>query len=353
MSWLKENYEKAALGGAAVIALGAGALILTSSAGEGKEEKNPTPVNEFDVPEQPDLAVYVKALDKTGVINTQKHLETEVNSFIAYPIYGVKDTPGLVELNPDTLFHGIPLKWWKKYEMNDYQFSGAAEKDNDEDGFTNEEEYAGGKEEGTSPIDPKSHPDLLKKLKLVDSKKTTYRIQWSFVDADRANMTFTLGRRTSYDICKVGNTFPTKEQPEAFLNRFKVKSKGKGINPATKSEEEYFEIEDTKKDIPALKLWRSDGPTNFLDWTAKLQLDTPNGGDPFEVSEGGDFSLPYKEGGKGYKFKLDPKRSTKLKKIERLDIDNGEEVVPLGLAPPKQMDKLSEPDEGAENGNIF
>lgn len=359
MSWLKENYEKAALGGAAVIALGVGALILTGSAGEVKEEQNPTRVSSFDVPEQAELGVYVSALEKTGTVEQPQHLETDVYSFIAYPIYGVKGTPGLVPLDPDTLFHEIPLKWWKGYGMDDYQFSGAADKDNDDDGFTNKEEFAN----ETNPVDAKSHPDLIEKLKLVNSKKTQYRIQWSFVDAERANMTFTLGRRTTYDICRVGDTFPTKDQPKEFLNRFKVKAKGKGPNPATNSEEEFFEIEDTKKDIPSYKLWRSDGPTNFLDWTVQLQLDTPNGGKAFEVSEGGVFSLPYKEGGKGYKFKLDPNRDPKLKKIERLEIEGKNGVVPLGLAPPEPVQEqpssnslegsTDAPSSELEAGDIF
>ncbi len=328
MSWLKENYEKAALGGAAVIALGVGSLILTSDAGEVKDEQNPTRVNTFEVPEKSILDENVTALDKTGVVQFQQHLETDVNSFIAYPIYGVKGTAGLVELDPDTLFEGIKLSWWKSFEMDDYQFDGAAMKDNDSDGFTNKEEH----DAETSPVDAKNHPDLIKKLQLVDSKKTQYRIQWSRVDDNRANMTFTL-KRTSFDICGVGDTFPTNGQPKEFLNRFKLKSKGKGPNPTTNSEEEFYEIEDTKKPGVIHKMWRSDGPRRFLDWTAQFKLNTPDGGEAFEVPEGGEFSLPYKEGGKGYKFKLDNKRDTKQKKIERLDIEGADGVVPLGLAP--------------------
>jgi len=333
MSWIKENYEKAALGGAAVIALGVGALILTGSAGEVKEEQNPARVNTFDVPEQVPLDGYVKALDKTGEESYAQHLESNVYSFIAFPVYGVKGTPGIDELGPERLFHGIPLKWWKEHNLKGYQFSGGGEKDTDEDGFNQKEEY----EAKTDPTKLSSRPDLLKKLQLLDSTKKRYRIQWSRVDDDRANMTFTL-RKTTYDICRVGDTFPASGQPEEFLNRFKVKSKGMGPNPTTNSEEEFYEIEDTQKDIPPYKMWRSDGPRKFIDWIAKFKLNTPDGGEAFIVPEGGEFSLPYKKGAKGYKFELDQKRDPKQDKIQNLNIKGANGVVPLGLAPKEEKE---------------
>ena len=331
MSWLKENYDKAALGGAAIIALGAGALILSSDAGEVTEGQNPIRVNTFDVPEQKELDINVKALDKTGAVTGQKHLESDLYSFIAFPIYGVKGSDDIGELSPDRPFHGIPLKWWKEHKLDDYKFEGGGEEDNDKDGFTNKEEFEG----KTNPNELSSRPELTKKLQLLDSKKTSYRMQWSRVDDNRANFTFTL-RRTSFDILGVGGTFPTKGQPEDFLNRFKVKSKGTGKNPTTSSQEEYYEIEDTQKSGLTHTMWRSDGPRRFLDWATKLKLDTPDGGDAFVVPEGGEFSLPFKKGGKGYTFKFDPKRDSSLKNLNNIEIVGPNGVVPLGLAPPPE-----------------
>lgn len=329
MSWLKENYEKAALGGAAVIALSVGALIFTGNAGEVTDEKNPKKVNTFDVPEKVSLAGYSDALGKTGTVNIAKHLGEDLYSFIAYPVYGVKGVEGLEELGPEKELNGAPLKWWKKHGMDDWQFSGADTKDNDNDGFNNIEEFVA----KTSPVDDKSHPDLITKLEFVSSKKTPFRMQWSTVDENRANMTFT-HRRTSFDICAVGDTFPKGGQTEQFLNRFKVKAKGEGKNPTTGIQEGFYEIEDTKKAGMVYKMWRSDGPKKFQDWSVTLKLNTPNGGANFVVTEGGEFSLPFKEGGKGYTFVLDAKRDPKQAKLTNLNIKTSTGVVPLGIAAP-------------------
>ena len=173
-------------------------------------------------------------------------------------------------------------------------------------------------------------------------------MQWSKVDKNRASMSFTLKRINTSDICGVGDTFPKSRHPKEFLNRFKVKAKGRGENPTMKTEEEYYDIEDTKKAGVVLRMWRSDGPKRFHDWSVKFKLNTPNGGAAFVVPEGGEFSLPNKEGGKGYKIKLDPNRDPNLRKLKNIDIEGANGVVPLGLAPPAEPEPIedSPPEDG-------
>ncbi len=316
MSWLKENYEKVALGGAAVIALGIGALIITGDAGKVEPEKNPTKENTYVLPGRVDLANYSKALTQKSSAVFPQHLGADLNTFIAFPLYGVKGTDGLTELKEDTLFHGIKLSWWKKHGLEDYRFSGGGENDTDKDGFSHIEEHQG----NTSPVDPKSHPDLIAKLKFTDFKPSRYRIQWTSIDENRVNMTFSVGRKSSSDFTKLGETFPTKQQDKKYLDRFKFVKRGREMNPTTNFVDEFVEVEDLLKKA-VTKVFRSDGAKKFTDWQVTLNLPTPTGGKKFTVPEGGEFSLPYKAGGKGYKFKIEDKRDPKLKKLKSVDIE--------------------------------
>jgi len=329
MSWLKENYDKAALGGAAVITLAVVALIFTGGSGEVSKVKKAKRDNTFEIKAKANLVEIEEVLGSHSTPEYLEHSSTDVYSFIAYPVYGIRDKVGVHELDPETVIQGAPLKWWREHDINDFKFEGADKKDSDEDGFSNIEEFIA----GTNPRVSNSHPNLVEKLTFIGARPTSYRMEWSKVDDERASMNFR-SRRGTQDICKVGDTFPTKGQPEQFLNRFKVKSLGEGVNPTNNVKDTFYEIEDTKKIGVVYKIWRSDGPLKSKDWTAEFRLDTPGGGESFEVNEGGEFSLPFTDGGAGYSFVFDPKRESKAQ-LEKLEIKFGNEVKVLGLSKPE------------------
>jgi len=332
MSWLKENYDKAALGGAAVITLAVVALIFTGNSGESDELKDPKRSNAFTVKAQEGLAELEGVFAKNSQAEYAEHLGVKVHSFIAYPTFRIRDKAGIHELGPDYVIQGAPLKWWKEYGIDDYQLEGAADKDHDKDGFSNSEEFVA----GTNPTDLSEHPNLVEKLIFVSASPVNYTIAWAKVDNDRASMSFRT-RRGTQDICRVGDTFPAKGHPAQFLNRFKVTSKGDGVNPDGR-QDTYYEIEDTRKQGTSYKLWRSADPFKSKDWTAEFRIETPDGGESFKVNEGGEFSLPFVEGGKGYTFMFDEKRAV-AKTLENLEIRYGNETKVLGLAAPADKDE--------------
>jgi len=282
MSWLKENYDKAALGGAAVITLSVVALIFTGNSGEATKINDPRPINAFEVEAKTNLVELEEAMANNAEPVYMQRASQDVYSFIAYPTFRIRDKVGIQELDPETVIQGAPLEWWKKYSLDDYQFEGADKKDNDNDGFTNYEEFT----VGTNPVDATSRPNLIEKLKFLSAAPISYRIEWTKIEEGRASMNFrsSLTTRGSQDISRVGDTFPTKGQPEQFLNRFKVKNTGEGINPDNR-QDTFYEIEDTKKQVV---------------------------------------------GGKGYTFMFDEKRDPNAK-LEKLEIQFENKTKVLGL----------------------
>lgn len=68
---------------------------------------------------------------------------------------------------------GIPDVWKKKYGFDIFD-PNVANADPDGDGFTNLEEYRA----GTDPLDPKSHPDIASKLRVLDMKQHPFRLRF-------------------------------------------------------------------------------------------------------------------------------------------------------------------------------
>ncbi len=317
MSWLSENYEKAALGGAVIIALAVGAAIF--SGGDDKEvtANNPSQKSTIELPQEKLLAELNAKADQKLAWHQVDHLGVPLNSFVGVPVFSIKGQEMVKEIDADTQFDGIPLKWWRKYGLEDYKYADAGARDADGEGFTNQEEYAA----QTDPTDPKSHPDFINKLKFVDSNVSKFRLQWTVFDADRGSFTFKLlGRAnrnlpSSVDVAKVGDFFPKESKRKEYIKRFKVVKKGKGMNPKLNIEDEYFDVLDTKKGL-TYRLWYSGGAVAFSDWNATFKL---NNDPAFTVEEGAEFSLPFEKGKKGYKFLLKP-HDPKLRKLPKVEI---------------------------------
>jgi len=89
------------------------------------------------------------------------------------PFCGSKQPEVADPLRESTLHDGIPDVWKKKYGF-DVLDSNVANTDSDNDGFTNLEEYRA----GTNPLDPKDHPDIASKLRVMDVKRHPFRLRF-------------------------------------------------------------------------------------------------------------------------------------------------------------------------------
>ncbi len=329
MSWIAENYEKVVLGASVVVALGIGAAVLTEENKGGEEIRNPVEVNEYVVAQAESLTSLKEAIESPQDWGFTPHNEYDLTVFVAFPLYGIKGKSGIHELHPNITFDGIPLEWWKENKLDDYQYANAGDKDADDDGFTNKEEFFA----ETSPIYANRHPDFIMKLKFVKALKSgSFRIQWSRLDDKRSSFTFKAGRApSSLDFAGVGDTFPKEPRNKAHKNRFKILEKGRGINPTTNREENFYLLKDLKPIKAGLqyKLWYSDRFI-YYEWSGMFKLNTPNGGESFIVEEGAEFSLPFREGGKGYKFLLREKHGEEFGEPNiEMTVDRVKKVVPL------------------------
>ena len=112
MSWLSENYEKAALGVAAIAVVAVGYSVV--SGGEKiPEPKVVKPKNITDIQEVENLMEANKKLNGKYVFSGKKDKGNEVTSFVAYPLFSIKGQPEITPLSDDYPIHkDMPIKWW-------------------------------------------------------------------------------------------------------------------------------------------------------------------------------------------------------------------------------------------------
>lgn len=301
MSWLSENYEKAALGVAAVAAIAVGYSIF--SGGENVPEPNAAIPNNTVEIEQKQVLTEAEAKLATKYGFTPKGSNgNEVQSFVSFPLYSIKGKKEITPLNDEYEIHpGMALKWWKQYSLEDYKLEDGPELDADKDGFTNREEFDG----KTDPTDAKSHPNLMAKLKSTGAKADNYEMNWTKLDAEKGNFTFRARGGRFYRTLKAGGKFPENfRRNPSFNGRFELLEKGQ--DPDIGGERgEYYLLKDNGKDQNnQFKLYYSQ-KRESKDWTGSFSLDIPGMETPFSIPEGGSFSLPYdpEAAKKPYKFK--------------------------------------------------
>lgn len=174
MSWISENYEKTALAGAAVIAIGLSYFGWQNlSAVEEDFSSRPRGGgNEVATIKDSDRVTTAKSsfeIDRSWIQG-----ETEgrpVDLFIGVPLFVNKnnlnqpvDLPRSADVHPP-----IPNQWWIEHRI-DPGFGDSPQRDEDEDGFSNLEEFNA----KTDPTDKRSYPSLIHKLKYV----TEESLQW-------------------------------------------------------------------------------------------------------------------------------------------------------------------------------
>ena len=306
MSWLSENYEKAALGVAAIAVVAVGYFVVSG----GEKTSEPTvvkPKNITDIPEMENLMKANKKLNSEYAFVSKKDKGNEITSFVAYPLFSIKGQPEITPLSDDYPIHkDMPIKWWNKYNLNDYTQENGPELDPDKDGFTNREE----KDAGTNPTLAEDRPNYLTKLQCDEITSSKYEISWTQAGPGQGNFLFKYnGFNYRYNNLAIGAKFPDGKfkRNKNFVNRFEITAKGQ--DPAKPGElGQFFEINDIIKNakFKAYYKARDKDKVKFNDWKAKMSVDINVAGvnKQFSLSEGDKFNLPYDLNDKNKPFKF-------------------------------------------------
>lgn len=158
--WLKENYEKAILIVATVVAVGVAAWLIMGGLkfGDNFASVSPRPSDQMPETGIEDLSTATKALNDS-VQWQGEHL------FVSSPV--LEQDGDLVSVGSGAVHDPITDDWVKKYDLPMTE-SDLRDQDPDGDNFTNLEEFVG----QTDPTDPEAHPAFITKLclsSMVDS----------------------------------------------------------------------------------------------------------------------------------------------------------------------------------------
>jgi hypothetical protein len=322
MSWFSDNYEKVALAGTVVVAV---VLGYSGLQGLNAFEKDFSSVPKGSGPNDP----AVKDGDKVAMAISSLEISRKwdqsddssgrvVDLFTGVPLFVNKNNPKQpVDLPKSADVHPpIPNQWWIDYRI-DPGYGDSPQRDEDEDGFTNLEEFLA----KTDPTDNRSHPNLIQKLVYVSDES----IEWvlrpgGYPTAEEPGMTFEYFDLTNNKTNRVGAGNPVPVNG-AFFATDPAKGRFKYLGFETKNERNdriqadvevvIAKIEDLKPnkkgtiyEIPA-NFRRSDARQLHLkhDRTAVLVLEAlGKNGQEFRVEELMEFALP--EDAEEKRFKL-------------------------------------------------
>jgi len=189
MSWFSKNYEKTALGGAAVVALGLGVLgfskyrsvaetFASSLQGGGN---NNTAVLDANLDKAKKSMGHVRAWEQG------KAGKRPVDLFTGIPLFIHREglDKAIDLLTAPAVHSPIPNTWWLDNRL-DPGFADSPSRDPDGDGFSNLDEFLA----GTDPNDSKSHPALIYKLMYVKDESLTWVLRPGNIGADGKSFPF-------------------------------------------------------------------------------------------------------------------------------------------------------------------
>ena len=335
MSWISDNYEKVAIGGAAVVAIAFASIIFKNKNLVEEIAVLPSvkPIDETDVAGLPGISAAKVSLANSHIITPPIEDGRELNLFTGVQLFTKKDD---LE-NPINLLQSPPVHekmdntWWLKYGI-DPGNSDAPEQDPDNDGFTNREECIA----GTIPIDPKSHPDPIVKLMVKGVKTTQVHVRPQ--DFGGGKFTFRLQTKGGATVNRMGAN-PIEPgadiifQGDLMKNRFKfigVANKQMKKNGINQNVREWI-IEDKQPNKKGQFRVDRRGNPGVLDSTVELDLDAlKQKGQTFKVQENTTFSLP---------FNADAKEKPYL--LKKVDLANKQvEIEYVDKSGSKKSDKL-------------
>jgi hypothetical protein len=178
MSKLPKNFEKALLGAAGVAALGFAALGFMKSSAVEEDFNRSVAGNGKDDPSIPEAVATAKAASSLAsdlVIKPAEDDGRPVDLFVGIPLFADKNNPN----EPIDLIDGkevhppIPNRWWIETGA-DITFANSPDRDDDNDGFTNREEF----DSKTHPVNPKSVPPLVNKLAYLKDESTMWYVKF-------------------------------------------------------------------------------------------------------------------------------------------------------------------------------
>jgi hypothetical protein len=317
MSWIEKNYEKAALGGAVVVALGLAYFgwsklasveedFQTSLKGTGN---NVTAVKDADLINK---ALASLKLDHSWTPAMDGAYPVEL--FTGIPLFVSSSAPeSPIDLRKDAPVHPpIDNTWWIDHRI-DPGYGDSPARDPDGDGFSNLEEFTA----KTDPNDPESFPSLLGKLLYVKDDSLAWLLIPRYEDSGKFPFNY---EDTNKGINKVGASSPVGPGELFFTtgvmkNRFKLLGSEvrKELNPKINIEMDVtiVRIEDQRPNKKGT-IYEFPAPLNEqrknehlkYDRTAVFSLEAlGHSGKQFKVEEFTTFSLPPDGAKKNYLVK--------------------------------------------------
>ena len=317
MSWFSKNYEKAALGGSAVVALGLAYFgwsslnsveedFATSLKGAGK---NNTAVDGADLVLK---ARQSMALDRTW--SQAADGDRSVDLFTGIPLFiSSNDQEKSIDLRKDAPLHPpIPNTWWLENRL-DLGFADSPSQDPDADGFSNLEEFTA----KTDPNNKNSIPPLIAKLMFVKDESLAWVIRPGYGSEGKFPFSYEdskggKNKVSAAEMAAPGDMFFAKPPME---NRFKLLGSEirKELNPKIKMEMEVtiVRIEDqrpnkkgTVYEVPSPLSEERKNEHLQYDRTAVLSLEALGlEGREFKVEENTTFAVPPDNSNKNYLLK--------------------------------------------------
>jgi hypothetical protein len=311
---LSESYEKVVLVLALLIALALGAFAFMKSGALDDEFVIPTspqkPAPELPGKDQMDQATAslgspVKYLSPT--VPPEDPNGRKVDTFVGIPWFldSKGATVDLGEKNGAEVHEGIPNLWWLEHNL-DPGYSDSPDRDADDDGFTNREEYDG----KTSPILFSEHPALIAKLRVEQVDNDEFLLDFNgnlgtdykFTMRTRVNGKLVESRMREFIKAGAGDAsvfFATLPAQFRFRLKEVVTEAVKNENTGTEQDIDFAIIEDLKPNLKAAgRVYKVPYPgrgETYSDYKVHLYLDAiGEEGNTFVIPENTRFSLPYK-----------------------------------------------------------
>jgi len=316
VNWIRAHYDRAATIAAAAFLFVCSVSIWRSAAGFGKNFAV-TPAG-APLKEASPLAQAVELDSAMQKLNQPPQWTFSGRSGLFVPekhFIGANGVPATLQT---TMVHPpVPNEWLEQFGLP-IADSDVLEQDPDGDGFTNLDEWLG----HTSPIDPKSHPDYVTKLKLKSFSEEPFGLIFSsWVEGTFAINSIDYSQPTQF--LKVGDTIRgTRFKIIKFEERHQPNQYGTNVDVS----ELTLQNEETKETLTLVKERVAMSPESV----ATFVYSWPTGQPPkqFEVRKDQEFSLKPQE---EIKYKVVDVEPTKAVIV---NIQKPNEPIEIGLLSP-------------------
>ena len=317
MSWFSKNYEKAALGGTVAVALGLAYMGWSKFSSVEQDFTPPAagqPNNNTAVKNADLIPKAVASLKLNRILEQGVDGDRPVDLITGIPLFVASSAPEKpIDLLKDAPVHPpIPNIWWIKNRI-DPGFADSPQRDPDQDGFSNIEEF----EAKTDPNDAKSVPSLIAKLMFVKDETLTWALQPSFGSDGSFPFKYQdskggTNKTRSADMIPPGGMFfvkPPMKDRFKFLGSEVRKELNKKVNiemdvTIVRIEDQRPNKKGTIYELPSPLSDDRRGEHLKYDRTAILSLEALGlSGKEFKVEENTTFSLPPESDKKDYLLK--------------------------------------------------